>query len=115
MVWFSGLDADGLHMSTHSGALLIAAVAYTYARRYANHNRFAFGTGKLGDLAAFTSAIALPMVAMLIGYETLHRFLNPVPTASTEAIPLAVLGFGGNVVTAFLFRVAHDNHHGHHH
>src|SRR6266436_10062349 len=79
-IWFGSvaLIADGLHMSTHAGALLIAAVAYTYARRYANHNRFAFGTGKLGDLAAFTSAIALAMVAMLIGYESLHRFLNPV-------------------------------------
>jgi cation diffusion facilitator family transporter len=116
-IWFGSvaLIADGLHMSTHAGALLIAAVAYTYARRYANHNRFAFGTGKLGDLAAFTSAIALAMVAMLIGYESLHRFLNPVPIAYSEAIPLAVLGFGVNVVTAFLLRDEHDNHHGHDH
>jgi cation diffusion facilitator family transporter len=51
------LIADGLHMSTHAGALLIAALAYTYARRHARDERFAFGTGKLGDLAAFTSAI----------------------------------------------------------
>jgi len=61
------LVADGLHMSTHAGALLIAALAYTYARRYASHHRLAFGTGKLGDLAAFTSAIALAMIALLIG------------------------------------------------
>jgi Co/Zn/Cd efflux system component len=53
------LIADGLHMSTHAGALMIAAVAYTYARRHSRDERFAFGIGKLGDLAAFTSAIAL--------------------------------------------------------
>src|SRR5579864_5606979 len=63
------LLADGLHMSTHTVALLIAALAYTYARRHAHDERFAFGTGKLGDLAAFTSAIVLAMIALLIGWE----------------------------------------------
>jgi Co/Zn/Cd efflux system component len=51
------LVADGLHMSTHAGAMLIAALAYTYARRHAHDSRFVFGTGKLGDLAGFTSAM----------------------------------------------------------
>src|ERR1700726_2470672 len=50
------LVADGLHMSTHAGALLLAALAYTYARKHANDDRYTFGTGKLGDLAGFTSA-----------------------------------------------------------
>src|SRR5215831_9885302 len=61
------LVADGLHMSTHAGALLLAAIAYTYARRYANDQCFTFGTGKFGDLAGFTSAIVLAMIALLIG------------------------------------------------
>ena len=30
------LVADGLHMSTHAGALLLAALAYTYARKHVN-------------------------------------------------------------------------------
>src|SRR5690348_15386687 len=55
------LLADGLHMSTHVSALLIAALAYTYARVHARDDRFVFGTGKLGDLAAFASAIILAM------------------------------------------------------
>ena len=77
--WFGSvaLIADGLHMSTHAGALLIAALAYTYSRRYARDERLAFGTGKFGDLAAFTSAIALAIIALLIGYESVDRFLNP--------------------------------------
>ena len=67
--WLFGsiaLIADGLHMSTHAGALMLAALAYTFARRYANDPRFTFGTGKLGDLAGFTSAIILAMIACLI-------------------------------------------------
>ena len=56
------LVADGLHMSTHAGALLLAALAYTFARKYANDRRFTFGTGKFGDLAGYSSAIVLAMV-----------------------------------------------------
>src|SRR5580693_818601 len=73
------LVADGLHMSTHASALLLAALAYSYARRHANDARFSFGTGKLGDLAGFTSAIVLAMIALLICYEAVSRFIAPVP------------------------------------
>jgi cation diffusion facilitator family transporter len=115
-IWFGSvaLIADGLHMSTHSGALLIAALAYTYSRRYAHDHRFAFGTGKLGDLAAFASAIVLAMVALLIAYESIERFFRPVPIAFAEAIPIAFLGLIVNLVSAFLLRDDH-HHHGHHH
>src|ERR1700730_9593211 len=68
------LVADGLHMSTHASALLLAALAYRYARRHADDPRFTFGTGKLGDLAGYTSAIVLAMIALLIGYEAISRF-----------------------------------------
>ena len=115
--WFGSvaLIADGLHMSTHAGALLIAALAYTYARRYAQHDRLTFGTGKLGDLAAFTSAVALAMIALLIGYESLARLFHPVPIAFNEAIPIAMLGLGVNVLTALLLRDDHAHHHDHTH
>src|SRR5450755_5050586 len=86
------LVADGLHMSTHASAMLIAALAYRYARNHANDRRFVFGTGKLGDLAGFTSAVILAMIALLIGYEAVMRFLSPVTIRFTEAIPIAVLG-----------------------
>src|ERR1017187_1892081 len=73
------LIADGLHMSTHAGALLLAALAYSYARKYANDRSFTFGTGKFGDLAGYSSAIVLAMIALLIGYEAVSRLLNPIP------------------------------------
>ena len=106
------LIADGLHMSTHAGAMLIAALAYTYARRHATDHRFVFGTGKLGDLAGFTSAIVLAVIALLIGYEAIERFIAPVPISFNEAIPIAVVGLLVNIVSAWLLS---GDHHGHSH
>ncbi len=110
------LVADGLHMSTHAGALLLAALAYTYARRHANDSRFAFGTGKVGDLAGFSSAIILAMIALLIGYEGIDRLLHPVPISFAEAIPIAGLGLLVNAGSAWLLGGGHHRHgHGHAH
>jgi cation diffusion facilitator family transporter len=109
------LIADGLHMSTHAGALLIAALAYTTSRRYARDERLAFGTGKFGDLAAFTSAIVLAMIALLIGYESIERLIAPVPIAFNESIPIAAVGLCVNLLSAYLLRDDHAHHHGHDH
>ncbi|XUW92775.1 CDF family Co(II)/Ni(II) efflux transporter DmeF [Burkholderia sp. M6-3] len=110
------LVADGLHMSTHAGAMLIAALAYTYARRHATDSRFVFGTGKLGDLAGFTSAIVLAMIALLIGYEAVSRFLAPIPIHFGEAIPIAVVGLLVNLASVWLLSGDHHGHsHGHNH
>jgi cation diffusion facilitator family transporter len=108
------LVADGMHMSTHAGALLLAALAYTYARKHADDPRFTFGTGKFGDLAGFTSAIILAMIALLIGYESISRVLNPVPIRFAEAIPIACLGLAVNVASAWLLSGG-DHRHGHSH
>jgi cation diffusion facilitator family transporter len=110
------LVADGLHMSTHASALLLAALAYRYARRHAEDRRFTFGTGKLGDLAGFTSAIVLAMIALLIGYEAVTRFFAPVPISFDEAIPIAGLGLLVNVASVLLLSGGgHHHHHGHGH
>jgi cation diffusion facilitator family transporter len=112
------LVADGLHMSTHAAALLIAAIAYAFARRRASDDRFTFGTGKFGDLASFTSAIVLAMIALLIAWESIGRLVAPLPIAFNEAIPIAALGLGVNLLSAWLLREAHDHDdgdHRHHH
>jgi len=107
------LVADGMHMSTHAGALLLAALAYRYSRRHADDARFTFGTGKLGDLAGFTSAIILAMIALLIGYESLTRLFAPVPIHFAEAIPIACLGLAVNVGSVWLLGGGHEHGHGH--
>ncbi len=109
------LIADGLHMSTHAAALLLAALAYRYARKHAEDRRFSFGTGKLGDLAGFTSAIVLVMIAVLIGWEAVNRFLSPVPIHFREAIPIATLGLAVNIASAWILSRGGDHGHGHAH
>jgi cation diffusion facilitator family transporter len=109
------LVADGMHMSTHAGALLLAALAYTYARRHADDGRFTFGTGKLGDLAGFTSAIILATIALLIGYESITRLFAPVQIHFAEALPIACLGLAVNVASAWLLSSGGHHHHGHSH
>jgi cation diffusion facilitator family transporter len=109
------LVADGLHMSTHASALLLAALAYSYARRHAEDERFSFGTGKLGDLAGFTSAVVLAMIALLIGYEAVARLIWPVAIDFNEAIPIAVLGLAVNVASVLLLSGGRAHDHGHSH
>ena len=108
------LVADGLHMSTHAGALLLAALAYSYARRHADDPGFTFGTGKLGDLAGFASAIILIMIALLIGYESISRIFAPVPIHFAEAIPIACVGLAVNIASALILSGG-GHHHGHDH
>lgn len=108
------LLADGWHMSTHAAALAIAALAYRFARTHAHDPRFSFGTGKLGELAAFTSAVILAMIALLIGYESVVRLVQPVEISFSEAIPIAVVGLAVNLLSAWLLH-DQDDAHGHHH
>jgi cation diffusion facilitator family transporter len=108
------LVADGMHMSTHAGALLLAALAYDFARRHADDPLFTFGTGKLGDLAGFTSAIILAMISLLIAYESISRIFEPVPIHFAEAILIAGLGLAVNVASALLLSGGgHGHDHGH--
>jgi cation diffusion facilitator family transporter len=111
------LVADGLHMSTHASALLLAALAYRYARRHADDPRFTFGTGKLGDLAGFTSAIVLAMIALLIGYEAVSRLIAPIAIRFEEALPIAILGLIVNIASVLLLGgdEHHQREHHHHH
>jgi cation diffusion facilitator family transporter len=113
--WFGSLAlmADGFHMSTHAGALIIAALAYTLARRHARNPRFTFGAGKFGDLAGFSSALILTIIAVEIGFEAAERLAHPQPVAFAQAIPIAALGLVVNVASAWLLsRGGHHHHHG---
>src|SRR3990167_2860342 len=109
------LLADGFHMATHAGALGIAAVAYAYAKRHAHGRRYSFGTGKVGALAGFASALVLGIVALGIALESVTRLLDPRPVAFTEATIIAVVGLGVNIVSALLLGHGHDHGHDHHH
>ena len=106
------LVADGWHMATHAAALTIAALAYRYARRHAHDPAFAFGTGKVGELAGFASAVTLGVVAVLICWESVQRLMYPLAIGFEQAGLIAVLGLVVNFVSALLLK---DDHHHHHH
>lgn len=112
------LIADGLHMSTHVVAFLISALAYSYARSHAQDQRFVFGTGKVGELAAYTSAILLVIIALLILYDGLMRFASPEEVDYQQAVPVACVGLAVNVASGLLLGMpcaGHDSGHGHGH
>jgi cation diffusion facilitator family transporter len=121
------LLADGWHMGSHAAALGIAAFAYHYAHRHAANTTYTFGTGKVGDLAGFASALLLALIAVLMAYESAQRLVTPVEISFSQAIAVAVLGLVVNFVSAWMLKDdteaghehAHDfspsHHHGHNH
>ncbi|RMQ99937.1 Cation efflux protein [Pseudomonas savastanoi pv. glycinea] len=109
------LLADGFHMATHAGALGIAAAAYSYAKRHAASAQYSFGTGKVGDLGGFASALILGLVAIGIGVESVVRLFEPTQVAFGTATWIAVVGLLVNIVSALLLSGGHNHHHGHDH
>jgi len=107
------LLADGFHMATHAGALGISAAAYGYAKRHAYSQRYSFGTGKVGDLGGFASALILGMVALGIGVESVMRLLQPTQVQFGTATLIAIAGLIVNVISALL--LGHGHSHGHDH
>jgi cation diffusion facilitator family transporter len=127
--WITGsmaLLADGFHMATDAGALAVAAIAYAYARRHVHNARFTFGTGKVGDLAAFASAIILGLASLGIAVEAIMRLMQPQAVQYDEAIIVAIFGLIVNVGSAMLLMKGggghvhgpghrHNHAHGHDH
>src|SRR6202040_3813348 len=117
------LLADGWHMSTHVTAFLITAIAYYFTRRHASNAQFTFGTGKIGVLGGFASAVVLSVVAFLMAGESVHRIFVPMAIHFNDAIGIACIALTVNVVCALLLKEDHhhshdhhaDSHHHHHH
>ncbi len=109
------LLADGFHMATHAAALGIAAAAYAYARRHATNTRYSFGTGKVGDLGGFASALILALVSLGIGIESVMRLLEPAPVQFGTATLIAVVGLAVNIASALLLGHGHSHGHDHEH
>jgi cation diffusion facilitator family transporter len=109
------LLADGFHMATHAGALGIAAGAYAYAKRHSNDRGFSFGTGKVGELSGFASALILAVISLAIGVESAFRLLHPTNVAFGVATIIAVVGLAVNIASAFLLSGGHGHDHGSHH
>jgi cation diffusion facilitator family transporter len=106
------LLADGWHMSTHVLAFVITAAAYHFARTQASNASFSFGTGKIGVLGGFTSAVVLSIVAFLMAGESVHRLFVPLEIHFNEAIGIACVGLLVNLGCALLL-ADRPHEHGH--
>ena len=96
--WWTGsmaLLADGWHMGSHVAALGLAAFAYHFARTHADDRRFSMGTGKVGSLTGFSSALLLGVIALLMAWESLGRLAAPVAIDYSAAIIVTVIGLAG--------------------
>jgi cation diffusion facilitator family transporter len=109
------LLADGAHMATHVGALGLAAGAYWLARRHSGSGRFTFGSGKFGDLAAFTSAIILGLTAIAVAVESVQRMVTPEAVQYGDALLIACIGLAVNLISAVILKDDHSHGHGHGH
>lgn len=108
------LLADGWHMSSHALALGMSVLAYVFARRYSRDIRFTFGTWKIEILGGYTSAVLLVLVAVLMLFQSVERLINPSDIHYNQAISIAILGLGVNLMCAWLLK-GNDHHHHHHH
>lgn len=108
------LLADGLHMGSHATALGITAFAYLYARRHARDRSFTCGTGKVNALAGFSSAIVLAIFALMMAWESIHRFFNPIGIFFNSAIGVAVVGLAVNALSLWILGVHDEDEESHH-
>lgn len=110
------LLADGFHMATHAGALGIAAAAYAFARKHSENSAYSFGTGKVGDLGGFASALILGLISLGIGVESVVRLFEPTHVQFGMATLIAIIGLFVNVISALLLSGGgHGHGHGHGH
>lgn len=109
------LLADGWHMGTHSLALGFSYIAYRLAKKYEGSDRFSFGTGKMGVLAGYTSALFLGSAAVWMIYESIARIINPIAIAFSEAIGVTFIGLTVNLASVLILNNSsvhhkHQNH-----
>lgn len=113
------LLADGIHMGTHTFALIVTLIAYLIAGKHAKNPNFAFSSGKVGILGGYTNAIILGITAVYMVYEAIHRLLNPESIIFNQALLVAGIGLTVNIISAVLLSSGGHDHqghdHGHHH
>ncbi len=109
------LLADGIHMATHVLAFGIAYMAYYLAKKWSRERSFTFGTWKIEVLGAYTSGILLFFVSFLVLQEALSKLIKGGETKYDEALLVAFIGLGVNLLSAYLLHDGHHHEHPHHH
>jgi cation diffusion facilitator family transporter len=107
--WLTGsmaLMADGIHMGSHVLAIGLSWAAYVLVQRLSSNPSFTGSKEKVLTLSGYTSGLILLIFAGLIIAGAVGRFISPRVIEYREAIMIAFIGLGVNILSAFLL------HHG---
>lgn len=96
------LLADGIHMGSHVLAIGLSWVAYIIVRRLADQEKFTGSSDRILSLSGYTSGLMLLIFAVFIIIQAVERFITPVRIEFREAIIIAFIGLGVNIISAFL-------------
>ncbi len=109
--WMTGsmaLLADGIHMGSHVLAIGLSWAAYLLVQRLSARPSFTGSNEKVLNLSGYTSGIILLIFAGMIIVGAAGRFINPRVIEYREAIMIAFIGLGVNILSAFLLHHDHD-------
>lgn len=107
--WLTGsmaLLADGIHMGSHVLAIGLSWAAYVLVQRLSANPSFTGNRDKVLTLSGYTSGLILLIFAAMIIVGAVGRFINPRVIEYKEAIMIAFVGLGVNILSAFLLH--HD-------
>jgi cation diffusion facilitator family transporter len=109
--WLTGsmaLLADGIHMGSHVLAIGLSWAAYVLVQRLSANPSFTGDRDKVLTLSGYTSGLILLIFAGMIIAGAIGRFVNPRVIEYKEAIMIAFVGLGVNILSAFLLHHDHD-------
>lgn len=97
------LISDALHNFSDVLSLVFSLFAHKLSRRKASIEH-TFGYKRAEILAAFINASTLIIVAIILIYGAINRFVNPQPIQSNMVIWLAILGILANGFSVLLLK-----------
>ena len=109
--WLTGsmaLLADGIHMGSHVLAIGLSWAAYVLVQRLSLNPSFTGSREKVLTLSGYTSGLILLIFAGMIIAGAVGRFINPRVIEYREAIMIAFIGLGVNILSAFLLHHDHE-------
>ena len=112
IVYISGsvaLLADTIHNFGDASTAIPLAIAFSLARRKPS-KCFSYGYGRVEDLAGVIIVFLILFSAIVAGYESVNRFLNPQPVEHLQAVAIAaIIGCIGNeIVAEFRMKVGNE-------
>ncbi|HEY0815351.1 MAG TPA: cation diffusion facilitator family transporter [Pseudonocardia sp.] len=98
------LLADTIHNFSDASTALPLWIAFVIGRRAATR-RYTYGYGRAEDLAGVFIVAMITLSAVVAGYESIRRLINPEPVTHVGVLITAgLIGFAGNELVA-LYRI----------